>query len=290
LNRRVHRKWKYLTQILKGLYSKKPVERQQAQQALRSLKPEEIEALIALLNHDERLTGYRIGVRLGIGFPIYVGLLFVFVFSLARFAVPLPVVLVLLGTVTLLGFRFLLHWVFRSSLYTRRQRQVLLGLAELNDLRGVGPLLEALTFPDTQVRTSAAKALVSLLPQLPCLEGSQLNPELRPNLHAALTSTERAQDTPLLLALLRLVEKVGTEADMGMVEYLAHMAKTEEARQAAQACLPLMRARIEQTRNEQTLLRATTSPEVVAGELLRPASGLEETSPQQLLRSHTADP
>jgi hypothetical protein len=61
----------------------------------------------------------------------------------------------------------------------------------------------------------------------------------------------------------------------------------EPVRSAAQACLPYLEARADQSRQEQTLLRPSAQAGAAPTELLRPAETSDPgTSPAELLRAN----
>lgn len=190
------------------------------------------------------------------------------------------------GFVLLSLLVWLLPVLLISNGYSKR---ALASLKQAQDVRSIGPLIEGLS--SREYRQDVVLVLTPLLSLLRASDAHLLNDRHHESLAQALTqrSDKHVYETErkFAVAVLKAWEQVGTSKVAPVVEHLAKTAKNEEVRQAAQACLPFLQARVEQERNEQTLLRATTPPECVAGELLRPAAERSETAPLQLLRPHT---
>lgn len=180
------------------------------------------------------------------------------------------------------------RWESRDTLLER--------IARHNDVLGVGPLIEALTWHDRGIQRAARRALIRLLPQMHASDASVLTARQRERLFVAMTGSS----VDLTLAALRALEQIGDHHALPVVEALA-TGRSQTARrdwrvqEAAQACLPFLRLRAEQHRASQTLLRASGISEVSTDglvrpadppedNLLRPAKGVVEVEAQELLR------
>lgn len=181
-------------------------------------------------------------------------------------------------------------------------------LSTIEDLRAVGPLAESLQIEEKTVRTQVESALIRLLPRLQASDAYLLNTEQR----ACLNRVLQGKNDELIIAILRAYEQAGDETALPYVETLARkapdnsmparIAETAETlsdtrmepktssllpanvAEAAQACLPSLRIRVEQQRASQTLLRGASANSVAPGILLRAAQASAEIHPEQLLR------
>jgi hypothetical protein len=152
-------------------------------------------------------------------------------------------------------------------------------LAAFDDVRIVGPLAEALQYGGADTRDAARRTLLRLLPKMQSSDASRLSDRQRDCLYALLESS----DTELVLAILKALEQIGDDRAVLYVEALT-VSRDTAIREAAVACLPFLKARAEQQRLSQTLLRASRAADTTPELLLRPARGTGETDPQQLLR------
>jgi hypothetical protein len=176
-----------------------------------------------------------------------------------------------------------------AILLPRTRSQAMEKLAALDDLRAIGPLLEALTFAVGVNRYLLTARLTDLLPRLRASDAPLLNQSQRRILYEALSLGDFQQETDLLLAILKALEQIGDAHALPIVTRLASGSsgskREQQVRAAARACLPFLQAQIKRQRLSETLLRANPSPDA-EHELLRAAAATEETAPQQLLRPH----
>ncbi len=162
-------------------------------------------------------------------------------------------------------------------------------LAGADDLRVVGPLLEIASIEDGHANTMAAHLLTRLLPRLKASDTSLLTESQ----HAALgrTLTRNVKNADFLIAALAALEQVGDGRALPVVESLASgrvvTADPFRVRGAAQDCLPYLQTRYAQQQASQTLLRASALSEAPTDTLLRPAQGVADTEPAELLRPGT---
>jgi hypothetical protein len=188
-----------------------------------------------------------------------------------------------MGFVTLLATQ--LHRFCLSS----RQSEAARKLAQQNDVRGVGPLAEALEWPDPELQAVAMKALTRLLQQLKATDAHLLNAQQRGNLYRHLNSYQARFHPDFQIAILKALEQVGDEAAIPHVRRLARSValgpRQQQVRRAAQDCLPFLRNRADQLRVSQTLLRASSATSAAPDILLRPADNRHAAAPEQLLRA-----
>ena len=192
-----------------------------------------------------------------------------------------------------------------SGLFSRRStRKAAAGAVELSDKTSVGALVEVLKFEDRRTFTLTRAALIRLLPQLQASDADLLTTRQRAALCRILNfSADNAlfmdvndlvfrhhnAQADLQVAILKAFEQTGEADCLPVVKRLAgrggRSAVKKRVQNAANECLPYLRARVEKERNPQTLLRAS-SAETPAELLLRPAQE-HDTSTEQLLRPDT---
>lgn len=174
-------------------------------------------------------------------------------------------------------------------LWTRTQRAAAHSLLGCTDIHAVGPLADILEVRHHKTRSAIEAALVRLLPQLQATDADLLNQQQRRLLHRALLR----KNADLILAVLKTLEQIGDSQALPYVEKLAagkgKAAKNSYIQEAAQACLPYLKERIEEQHTNQTLLRSANQLSTSSEGLLRPATGADETSSEQLLRSSTKE-
>ena len=209
-------------------------------------------------------------------------------------------------------FQFLSHWQegwqsgaawfwgLLTLACTQSHRLTLLGrqseaarqLASCDSVRAVGPLAEALEWPDEPLQRVASTALIRLLPRLKASEANLLNPKQRAILYKALRPMNANRQSRLLCAILAALEQVGDKAAVPAVSRLESMlavtAAQRSVRAAAKRCLPYLNANADNARSSQTLLRASSASEASSDTLLRPSTN-QETPPEQLLRASSEE-
>jgi ABC-type multidrug transport system fused ATPase/permease subunit len=170
-----------------------------------------------------------------------------------------------------------------SAAMTQSHKNAALKLAEFDDLRSVGPLLDILDSDSEQVKQVATESLKRLLPRLQASDSSLLNDDQLRMLGKVLES----KDAEFVCAALKALEQVGDEKHLDKVQRLAEMhAKKpdkERIREAAQACLPYLTQRVENNLMAKTLLRASSGTDT-GDVLLRPVDHIPDHAPQELLR------
>ena len=182
--------------------------------------------------------------------------------------------------------------VLFSAIYllSRWKNRVALNVAFLDIPQATGPLIEVYASTGFAHSPQIKMALIRLLPRLQAVDIYMLTPTNLNQLYRILynenyyLSNSPAADPRFVIAILRALEQIGDKQALPRVERMARTARNLQVRAAAQECLPYLTVRAEQTRVEQTLLRAsasTASPDM----LLRPTVAAAPTEPQQLLRA-----
>ena len=175
-----------------------------------------------------------------------------------------------------------------------RAKEAIRNIDALGIPQTVGVLLEVYGANGRFILGDTRPTLTRLLPRLQATDASLLTPGQRKLLYTILSSSDRYPwyksywSADLKIAILSALEQIGDEKAVPHVAKLARTARNPQVRVAAQECLPFLQQRAEQTRIEQTLLRAsmsTDSPDM----LLRPTIAVAPTEPQQLLRASNAE-
>ena len=155
-------------------------------------------------------------------------------------------------------------------------------LLNFDDVKIVGPLIDALNFKDLATQQEARQALIGLLPRLQASDAHLLNGEQREQLRKVLS----AGDKQLIIPVLKAYEHIGDSAELEAVERLLYVQNAiliVEIKDVALNCLPFLQLRAQQLQSSQTLLRASehaTTPDI----LLRPAADTQTEDKTQLLR------
>jgi hypothetical protein len=159
-------------------------------------------------------------------------------------------------------------------------------LAGLDDVRSVGPLLDAIGAHshDGQTRASIRESLTRLLPRLQASDASLLLPRhiSALNREIDLCRTRKwgsGDELAYALVAFKALEQVGDETSVPVVEGVYETTKNVKIRQAAEDCLPYLRQHAAMGRN--TLLRAA---DPAASDLLLPAVRGGTSDPTVLLR------
>ena len=256
----------HIAHLIKQLGDRDTARRDQAEHALHSLGPTAVQPLLAAVANAARWRRYwqiftvvLIGLAIASKVHKYVrhGVAF------DDFMTFLPVLLCLAGL----------------PKATERQRRLIQVLSGIDDRRAIGPFAEALGFTYREDSNLVQEALIRFLPQLQASDAALLSEKQRANLHRAL----QGKDSPLSLVILKAFEQVGDARDLVCVEAID--SPDPEVMEAAQACLPYLRKRIQQQQISQTLLRACGPATLTPDVLLRPATAQEPVETQTLLRA-----
>ena len=116
-------------------------------------------------------------------------------------------------------------------------------LLDTDDVRSIGPLLEALWLGDKMLRLQAEQALIRLLPRVRSSDAYRFNPERRKCLNHALN----AKNSYLVLAAIQAVEQVGDASAIPILYKMsdkpAPFAMKKRIREAARKCLHVVEER-----------------------------------------------
>lgn len=164
-----------------------------------------------------------------------------------------------------------------------RRRQAAHALYLAGEPRAVGVLAVASRDGDHAVQRVADQALRDLLPRVRASDSMYIDAE---QMHALLELAEHG-NAHMQSNVLKALEQIGDQRAIPVVENLTLAGRTTNVRRCALACLPFLIERVRLAREQSTLLRASASPGAAAvpAQLLRPANGVEDTPPQQLLRA-----
>ena len=151
------------------------------------------------------------------------------------------------------------------------QESRILALAEINDLRAIGALLELMQASKGKMRETPRTALLKLLPALRASDFAAMNLAQK----RALTGSLNFDDPELALAILKALQQVGDASTIPQVEKIAKgrgdVSRDWQVMEAARNCLPFLQARTENPKDAAQLLRpaAHSANETDARELLR---------------------
>jgi hypothetical protein len=162
-------------------------------------------------------------------------------------------------------------------------------LLPVADVRAIGPLLDLLPSAFTGGNQEITALLTHLLPQLQEHDAALLQPSHRNQLRIALVVGDFQQEREYLIAILKALEQIGDSEDLAPVVRMAigqsDSWQERQVREAARACLPNLRERVERQKQQGMLLRpaCANAPE----ELLHPAIHTPDPNPAHLLRADT---
>ena len=156
-------------------------------------------------------------------------------------------------------------------------------LAKLDDIRVVGPLVEALRLTNKRILIECVSALTRLLPLLKTADAYLLHEYQRRFLHRIMTDPSYESVNPeFLLAILKAFEQVGDQGDILYVHELAKSTSNSQIREAAEACLSLIIERSRRHHSSKTLVRPSSNDHKIT--LLSPSQSAEGIISEQLLR------
>ncbi|MCW3054774.1 MAG: hypothetical protein JWN14_3944 [Chthonomonadales bacterium] len=191
------------------------------------------------------------------------------------------------GSIGLVPLAFSLLCIFLGALVSLQPPDRAFAVLEsVADVRAVGPLLDLLPLAFAGRKRVILALLIRLLPTLQPGDAGLLLPTHRRQLRQTLFTGDFRQESAYLIAILKALEQIGTREDLSAVEFLAvgesDSWQERQVRDAARACLPCLRERIEQRKDSDVLLRPACggAPE----QLLHPATGGSASDPAQLLR------
>ncbi len=163
-----------------------------------------------------------------------------------------------------------------------RQIKELKALARSRDVSAVGPLADALLWPDRYARKMAVLGLQRLLPQMK-LENAALLSQARYDILYQWLDMGLAEDhCDFLLAILNVLQRMGNITAVVPVERLAYSEAVgpEQGRvkEAARVCLLALPSTAEKSNAAVTLLRASSAENAMPETLLRTTLGSDAGS------------
>ena len=174
-----------------------------------------------------------------------------------------------------------------------RQSEEAKKLAQMDDVRGVGTLAEALEWPDASTQRVAAAALTRLLPRMAASDGTLLNSRQRAILYNILRKRNVRSQEPLIRAILEALKQIGDHAAIPAVERLTDLPATSQRNIKIRTLAIDTRQFLDNTAQQQsissTLLRASSAHDTPSELLLRGAMLNTDEAPQQLLRASVSE-
>jgi hypothetical protein len=255
--------------LVTALSSSDPAERAKGAECLGKLRPEQVLDLV-------RYEAYQYGRRRRVVRKLLIGA--------AVLYVAVPVLSFIARSSALLAYIYGLPLLLTPIVVGvfGRHRRFVRSLARYDDVRVVGPLVEALEMDESI--SVVEDQLTKYLPHLRANDGVLLNVAQRRMLDRALL---RCRKPDLVLAILTAFRQIGDAKSLTAVEKLANgQSRTSSNRRVQQAaidCVPYLQLRAQTEHDAQTLLRPVYSADP-EGTLLRPAHGPGDADPQVLLR------
>ena len=172
---------------------------------------------------------------------------------------------------------------------SQRYHQLVNALSQLDDVRAVGPLAEALSLQDMTSRMAAARALARLLPKLNLGDGDLLSYGQRAALQKVLNTGAPEKESELMLVLIDALTRVEDVSALTTMQTLSkRISQTTAERtvtEAAAEAVTLLTEAKHRLETPQTLLRASAESTAPA-QLLRAAENRGVDIPaEQLLRA-----
>lgn len=192
-----------------------------------------------------------------------------------------------------------LNWllfVMRSRFpMTARQREVVEVFAEINDLRAIGPLVDALGPQPENDPPMLRITLTRLLKQIRASDAALLTPRQRSILYRELiTKSREPVQFDFVIAILKALEQIGTTSAIPYVAQLAQRTypfpAPPDVLAAAWHCLEFLRANTGPMTTRQTLLRASNPNDARPETLLRSAQEQPQSQSETLLRPDSPPP
>jgi hypothetical protein len=257
--------------LIKQLCSRQPAVRAEAELALKSLMPEEVDQLVQLIRTEPKKTMRRMGLWFAVvAWPMVLGPSWL-TFGHAGGMPPLFRVLLFGG--------FLATYMVLFPLLVARPRfqgAMLYCITQVNDSRLLGPLIthsdygsasRARFAGNMSKRYSGRSVLPGQLEQTMLVVLRNIRPEEEIDLSvveiAGLTRRLTTKNPEVVLELLALLNRIGGRSDLVNVKALERGLysgrESQAVRDAASSCRATIEARIEQQKIPETLLRASQS-------------------------------
>jgi hypothetical protein len=276
-----------IQEIIKALKSRKESDQRKAQAALLSGGAPIIEALLGVLSElEERQRQIMKNVRV-ISFIFVVGL----VSGLHAAGKTEASNGALFAMLVLSGFGGMFH---RRGWASRLHRNLLVLLAQSNDVRLTGTLLDACCLLDGGARETVESELTRILPQLRASDSHLFTSQHLYLLNIQLQgkclfwSDMNTQKANHMIAIMQAIGEIGDGKAIpivqAIIDYKAPRPIQKHVQAAARECLEALNERAERESVGSRLLRAADSPVDDGDALLRPAHNSPTVPEQQLLR------
>ncbi len=172
----------------------------------------------------------------------------------------------------------------RITLMPKHQR-LARELAEIDDVKQVGMVVDALALPDPTILAVLRPALIRLLGRIRASDSALLDPGQRRLLYGLLKMDHARAHADLQVAVLKALEQIADPGAIPAVQSLANAhvqtARQRRVKEAAQACVSALQEHAGQVDQSWTLLRPASAPGDAVDVLLRPASAT--VTPAELL-------
>jgi hypothetical protein len=164
-----------------------------------------------------------------------------------------------------------------AAAVSQTQKDATAKLTEVDDVRAVGWLAEALQFGDKKLRWASLVALSRLLPRLTAQDKDLLNANQLHILCKEIARRRPACDLEVGRAILHAFEQTADELVVRTIRRLSEQTSDADPRhraiaEAAQEALPRIESSAERNRVEQSLLRPSQAVDDPSTTLVRPAS------------------
>lgn len=175
---------------------------------------------------------------------------------------------------------------------SQQYNRIINALSQLDDIRAVGPLAEALSIPDANSRVAVARALSRLLPRLKQQDQELLNEVQRSALRKFLGERDPEREAGLILALVYALTTILDVSALPTMETMAMRAKrtTDDGHvvEALTNSIEVLRETKRRMETPHTLLRASTEP-TTTEQLLRAVQTVSDVPAEQLLRAGSSE-
>ena len=195
----------------------------------------------------------------------------------------------------LLYFCVLASGIGLSRWMKKKWIQGALDLVGADDVRVIRPLIEIAFEAGTHERRAIRDDLIARLLRLRREDADLLDYDDRNMLRRLLKFPLRGENKAgysLSIAILKAYEQMGNVHDLSIVQWLVSgaglgPAPDRRVREAAQACLPILKERLEEAKDSRILLRAASRDQGASQALLRPGHSAADPDPAELLRANS---
>ena len=163
-------------------------------------------------------------------------------------------------------------------------RQAVTRVANFDDPRLIGPMIEAYNNAEIDLRNQLQPILTDLIHKHPSTERQFLSIDQRRAIDGILTTQKRWENVRFFDALVDLLKQNSDANNLWVCEKFVKDNKTYNEVKRLKEALPEIKLAVESTTSRDTLLRAAHMPEQPET-LLRPASAVLDTHGETLLKA-----